>query len=65
MDGKRYLIVDDHGVLWSDDSYDAFETGSALMAAANDGARTKLVNEHLGQSWLGDLIFAQEISRTR
>jgi hypothetical protein len=65
MDSRRYLIFDENGVLWLDDGYDAFETGSALMAAVEHGPRTELVSEHLGHSWRGDLVFAHEISRTR
>jgi hypothetical protein len=65
MDRRRYLIFDENGVLWSDDGYDAFETGSALMAAVAHGPCTEFVREHLGHSWHGDLVFVQEISRTR
>lgn len=62
----RYMILDNKGVIWSSADHDALETGSALMAAVASGD-TEAYAEELGDSsiWHGDLIFAQEISRTR
>lgn len=65
MDRKHFMIIDDKGVLWSDDSYDAFETGSEIMAAVENGNKKKLVKENLGDSWTGDLVLVQEVFRTR
>lgn len=61
---NTYMIIDDNGVIWSSDSYDAFEEGSALMAAVANGKKKKYKNQ-LGEKWSGDLVFVQELSRTR
>lgn len=64
MDQKRHMIIDDQGVLWSDDSLGAFETGSAIMAAVDAGKPAQYANE-IGESWHGDLVLVQELARTR
>jgi hypothetical protein len=51
-------------VLWSDDSYDAFETGSAIMATVDKGNATGYADK-IGSTWTGDLVLVQEIARTR
>jgi len=61
----RYMISDNKGVLWSDDGYDARETGAELMAAVENGYKKLFVKKYLGDSWTGDLVLVQEISRTR
>ena len=61
----RYMIIDDKGVVWSDNGYDACETGSNLIAAVEGGYKKQFVKKHLGDSWTGDLVLVQEISRTR
>lgn len=61
---ERHMIIDDTGVLWSDDAYDAFETGSAILAAVDAGNKAGYV-EHVGESWAGDLVLVKELARTR
>lgn len=59
----RYMISDDNGVRWSDDGYDALETGRAIMSAVDNGLKEQYVH-HIGAQWTGDLVLAQEICRT-
>jgi hypothetical protein len=58
------MIIDDKGVRWSDDAHDAFETGSAIMAAVDAGEK-KDYAEQIGASWTGDLVLVKELARTR
>ena len=60
----RHMIIDDNGVLWSSDSYDAAEEGAAIMSAVDEGKKKKY-EPHIGTTWAGDLVFVQEIARTR
>lgn len=61
---KRYMIMDDTGVLWSSGSPDAFEEGSAIMTAV-DAGKQKLYVPHISAAWTGDLVFVEELARTR
>lgn len=45
----RHLIIDDTGVLWSSDEYDALGTGSAIMAAV-DASEPEGYREAVGES---------------
>lgn len=60
----RHMIIDDTGVLWSSDAYDAFEEGSSIMAAVDEGKKKKY-ESHVGLHWTGDLVLVQELARTR
>lgn len=61
---ERHMIIDDKGVLWSSDDYDAFETGSAILAAV-DASKKKGYVEQIGETWNGDLVLVKELARTR
>ena len=61
---ERHMIVNDTGVLWSDDAYDAFETGSAIMAAVDAGDKPTYA-QHIGETWSGELVLVKELARTR
>lgn len=60
----RYMIIDDNGVLWASDSYDALEEGSAILGAVNSGNEEGF-KDALGESWNGDLVLVMELARTR
>ena len=57
-----YMILDDKGILWSSNDTEALEEGSSIMEAVKDGNKPEY-KKHIGKSWTGDLVFAQEISR--
>lgn len=59
----RYMIIDNRGVLWSSDSYDALEEGSAIMGAVSAGDEDGY-KDALGESWSGDLVLVMELART-
>jgi hypothetical protein len=61
---QRHMIIDDKGVVWSSDEYDAFEEGSALIAAVTDGDIERY-KDALGETWTGDLVLVKELARTR
>ena len=61
---EKHLIIDNNGVLWSSDSYDAFEEGSKIIAAVENG-KPKKYKDHIGTTWTGDLVLVKEIARTR
>lgn len=61
---KRHIIMDDNKTIWSSDEYDAFEHGSSIMAAV-DAGDPEGYREFIGENWDGDLVFVQELSRTR
>jgi len=60
----KYMIIDDTGVLWSSDAYDAHEEGSAILGAVDAGTPDGY-REALGEAWKGDLVLVQELYRTR
>ncbi len=64
MNRQRHMIIDDTGVLWSSDEYDAFETGSAIMASV-DAGEPDGYRDAIGGAWKGDLVLVAELSRTR
>lgn len=61
---NQHMIMDDNGVIWSSSSDDAFEEGSAIMKAVEDGKK-KGYKDAIGDTWTGDLVFVQELGRTR
>lgn len=61
---ERHMIIDDTGVLWSDDADDAFATSTAILAEVNRGFVDGYV-EHIGETWNGDLVLVKELARTR
>lgn len=60
----RHMIIDDTGVLWSSDAYDAHEEGSAILGAVEAGKK-KSYKDAIGEEWTGDLVLVQELYRTR
>ena len=62
--GQRYSIMDDKGVIWSSDAPNAHDEGVDIMTAV-DAGKTKIYEPVLDKSWEGDLVFVQELSRTR
>ena len=56
--------MDDKGVIWSSDAPNAHDEGVDIMTAV-DAGKTKIYEPVLDKSWEGDLVFVQELSRTR
>lgn len=58
---EKYVIMDDGGIIWSSDEYDAFEEGCRILGVLEDGGTV----EEIGATWSGDLVLLKEIRRTR
>jgi hypothetical protein len=64
MSSARYIIFDNTGVIWSDESPNAAQVGDAILEAVDSGDLAGY-EKFIGREWVGDLVFVKEIGRTR
>lgn len=59
---RRYMIVAGNGILWESNRWDAYEEGTSILNAVQEG-NVKGYIEHIGQEWQGELAFVKELAR--